>query len=84
MKKLTLVALLFVGCNEIEQKTYCGRIVNKFQTEAGYKVQPQKHIVIFNKELNRNVDVQVTWNCYVNAQIDSFICFELTKYDLKN
>lgn len=64
--------------------TYCGTVVEKFRTDAGYKSSPQAHIVFYCDSLHRNVDVQVTWNCYANVETGKSVCFELRNRDIEN
>ena len=80
MKKLIVIAIvLFSSC--VETKTYCGKIVDKYlvhKNNGGVY-----NIVIFNKELNKKINVTVSDNDYVNNEIGDNICFELTEYQIK-
>lgn len=83
-----LIAILFfilaslAGCN-IKEKTYCGDVVEKFRTDAGYKSQAEAHVVFYCNELKKNIDVKVTWNCYANAYVGKNICFSLLDWQTK-
>jgi hypothetical protein len=80
MKKLIIgLAVLFSSC--VESKNYCGKIVDKYlvhKNNGGVY-----NIVIFNKELNKKINVNVDDNTYVNNEIGDIICFELTEYQIK-
>lgn len=85
MKKILLLitTVLFISCSDLEKNLYCGKVVEKFRTDAGYKSSAQAHVVFYNDNLKRNIDVQVTWNTYANTYIGQNVCFELLKYQVK-
>lgn len=79
---LLVTLLLFVSC---DTKTYkiCGKVNEKFRTGAGYKSRPEAHIVFYSDSLKRNLDVEVSFNTYVNIQVNDNVCFVLSDWDLK-
>ena len=80
---MMLALVLLTGCFP-EEKKYCGKVVEKFRTDAGYKSSPQAHVVFYNDSLKRNIDVKVTWNCYANTEVGEHICFDLFDRDLED
>jgi hypothetical protein len=84
MKKIIIVALLILlqSCFE-EPKSYCGKVIEKYRTDAGYKSSPQWHIVYYCDSLKKNIDVQVTPNTYANIYIGKYTCFNLVKFQLR-
>ena len=62
---------------------YCGTIVHLYETPAGYKVYPEKHVVFYCDSLKRNVDVNVTNQCYCNSWVNKDVCFELSQEKLE-
>lgn len=84
MKKLIIISLLALySCSELEERTYCGKVVDKYRTSAGYKVYEEKHVVFFSDSLKRNIDIQVTDNCYANTNKDEIVCFTLHKHQVE-
>lgn len=65
------------------EERYCGKVINIYKDEAGYKVSSQRHIVFYNDSLKRNVDVRVSNQQYVNTVIGQRICFDLKKWQLE-
>lgn len=65
-----------------------GKVVNIFlpvtsyHSKSGYYVDSDPHIVVYSDSLKRNVDIQVTWNCYVNMYVGKQVLFLLSKRDL--
>ena len=67
-----------------KETLYCGTVTEKFRTDAGYKSSPQAHVVFYCDSLKRNIDVQVTWNCYANTEPGEPICFSLRDRDIND
>lgn len=85
MKKiifLALIVMLLMSCEK--EAKYCGKVVSKFKTDAGYKVSAHPHVQFYCDSLKRNVDVEVTWNCYANAFVGKEVCFLLRSDQLEN
>lgn len=83
MKKILTIlvcSILLFGC--VDKQRYCGNVVQTFRTDAGYKSSPEAHVIFYCDSLKRNVDVEVTWNCYANSQVGKRICFQLYETDL--
>lgn len=79
IRLLIIISFIFLltGCEK--EKTYCGKVVDRFRTDAGYKSSPEAHIVFYCDSLKKNIDVQVTWNTYANCQVGETVCFGLLK-----
>ena len=69
--------------NNNTEKQYCGKVTDKFRTDAGYKVSAVPHLVFKPNNLNKKVDVEVSWNTFANKEIGDEVCFTLTDRDLK-
>lgn len=78
---LSITLTTLVGCKE--NPRYCGVVIEKYRTDAGYKSRPEAHVVFYCESLRRNVDVEVTFNCYANVNVNNNVCFRLSEYDLK-
>lgn len=57
---------------------YCGKIVRMYETQAGYKVRPKKHIVFYNHKLKRNIDIEISDNDYCNLHNEQTVCYMLS------
>lgn len=77
------ISLFAISCDEFTEKNYCGTVVKTFRTDAGYKSMPEAHVVFHSDSLNKNIDVQVTWNTFANVEEGDPICFKLKGRDLK-
>jgi hypothetical protein len=80
---LVIVVVLIKISEANNVATYCGTVVDKYITAAGYKVSAQRHVVIYNDSLSRNIDVRVTNQTYVNLEVGDKTCFELSESNLK-
>jgi len=69
--------------NNNTEKEYCGKVTYKFRTDAGYKVSAKPHLVFKPDNLNKKVDVEVSWNTFANKEVGDEVCFSLTDRDLK-
>lgn len=78
-----IFAFVIIFCQPKEYKIH-GPVIERFATGAGYKVQPQAHIIIHSDSLQRNIDIEVTWNTYANAQIGKVLWFDLTEREMGN
>jgi len=58
---------------------YCGKIVRMYETQAGYKAPPEKHIVFYNYKLKRNIDIEISDNDYCNLHNGQTVCYMLSK-----
>lgn len=74
-----VLASILTSCEG--EQLYCGEVVDRYRTTAGYKVHEEKHIVFYSEEVGRNVDVKVTDNCYANTFVDERVCFSLLKWE---
>lgn len=85
MKKILLLVttVFFISCSDMDENLYCGKVIEKFRTDAGYKSSPEAHVVFYNDSLKRNIDVQVTWNAYANTYIGQNVCFKLKNYQIR-
>lgn len=84
MKKLIIIlfsTLLLTSCSQ-EEHEYCGVVIEKFRTDAGYKSNPQTHVVFYCDSLQRNIDVKVSFNTYANVYVGKKVCFSLCEYEL--
>ena len=83
MKKITIiilaiVAISFASCRK--EKTYCGKITQKYllhKNNGGVY-----NIVFFCDSLQKNVNVSVTADCYVNSTEGETTCFTLYDYQV--
>lgn len=92
-KESKIVALVIIGILAIFgiiiwatlPKVYSihGPVVNKFVVGPGYKVSSEAHIVIYSDSLKRNIDIDVTWNTYANAEMGKVLYFNLTERQFK-
>ena len=85
MKKIYLLislSIVFLSCKPEEHKV-CGRTIEIYRTNAGYKSNPEAHVVFYSDSLQRNVDVEVSFNTYANIKVNQEVCFMLNEYDLK-
>lgn len=71
----TWLAIDIVKCNKECRIT--GTVVEKFRTNAAYKRSAEAHVVIFSDSLRRNIDIEVTWNCYANMYTGKKVVFNL-------
>lgn len=62
---------------------YCGKVVKVYMTPAGYRVYPSMHVVFYCDSLNKNIDVRVTNQQFVNTIVGHQICFELNRMQLE-
>lgn len=81
MKKYAIIMLLLFSC--IKEDKYCGTIIEKYRSPAGYKIHSKPHVVFYSDSLKRNVDVTVTDNTYVNSYVGKRICFQLSEYQIQ-
>ena len=84
MKKIIFAVLLLFtlsGCCLKEAK-YCGRVIEMYRTDAGYKSNPGAHVVFYCDSIKRNIDVKVTFNTYANTALNDEVCFYLRKQQL--
>lgn len=84
---LSIVVIFIIFCGKAAYETekreqYCGIIVKTYMTNAGYKVQPTRHVVFYNNKLKRNIDVQVNNQTFVNVVEQQNVCFNLNKHQL--
>ncbi len=69
--------------NEGKEKSYCGKVIAKYSTDAGYKIYPTKHVVFYSNTLLKNIDIEVTDNTYWNTNIGEIVCFNLNKCQVR-
>lgn len=96
MKKQNILLLLVVvtigygifkffkfAYDQNKETQYCGKVVKCYMTTAGYKVPTSRHIVFYNDSLNRNIDVRVTNQTFVNITEGQIVCFDLNRMQLE-
>lgn len=76
-----IVGLVYISIPE--HNMYCGQIIQMYRTDAGYKSNPEAHVVFYCPATGRNIDVDVSFNCYANEKVGNKVCFELTDYQAK-
>lgn len=82
MKNLTIILsllILFTGCGP-EQTLYCGNVTRLYLVETKY---PQPRVVFYNDSLQRNIDIEVSFNTYSNMKEGQMVCFKLTDFQLR-
>lgn len=80
MKKiLTLftIIILLNSCSQLKESLYCGKVTEKYLLH--HKSHSTYCIVFYCEKINRKINVEVTPNTYVNANIGKEICFSLRK-----
>lgn len=73
--------LLYMS-GELIHNTYKGKIVKMYK-QPGYRGDVDNHVVFYSDSLNRNIDVIVTDNEYVNLVVGQTISKRLTESKLK-
>lgn len=78
------LGLFYAGVVAIEpdEHLYCGRVVEKFRTDAGYKSHSEAHVVFYCDSIKKNIDVETSFNCYANVAVGQEVCFGLTDYQI--
>lgn len=73
--------LLYIS-GDLIHNTYKGKIVKMYK-QPGYRGDIDNHVVFYSDSLNRNIDVIVTDNEYVNLVVGQTISKKLTESELK-
>lgn len=73
--------MFLISCKN--EKKYCGPVIDMYRTDAGYKSIPKAHVVFYCDSIKRNVDVEVTFNCYANLKKNQNVCFMLNDDQLE-
>jgi hypothetical protein len=64
-------------------ETYCGKVVDTYALQTGYRGRAERYVVFYNTTIKRNIEVMVTNQTFVNISKGQPVCFELTKQQLR-
>ncbi len=76
-----MFSIMLIHCSEFKERRYCGVVVEKYLL---HKNNGGTHnIVLHSDSLNRNINISVKANTYINLEKGQRTCFDLTDYQIE-
>ena len=80
MKKIIVLISVIALTSCQKERPYCGVVVEKYLL---HKNNGGTHNIVFHSDsLNRNINISVTDNSYVNTSVGERVCYDLFDFQI--